>query len=76
MKVKPKDWETLLNIARVAGYDVKAGHIPLKEGCAVIRGSIIMFMMAFDLPVEACDDVANVVLDEFSYTIEKQEDDE
>lgn len=76
MKVRPKDCETLLNIARLEGYEVKAGHIPLKEGYDVIRGAIIMFMMAFDVPAEACDDVGSLVFDEFSYTIEKQEDDE
>ena len=76
MKVKPKDWETLLNIARVAGYDVKAGQIPIKEGCAVIRGAIIMFMMAFDIPLQAYDVVCSSALDEFLSIIKKQEDDE
>lgn len=76
MKVKPKDWETLLNIARVAGYDVKAGHIPIKEGCAVIRGAIVMFMMTFDVPLESYGFVGSFVLDEFLHIIKKQEDDE
>ena len=75
MKVEHKDCEILLNIARLTGYEVKAGHIQFKEGFDVIRGAIIMFMMAFDIPAEACDYVGSLVFDEFSYIIEKQEDD-
>lgn len=76
MTVKPQDCENLFNIARLEGYEVKAGHISLKEGYDVIRGAIIMFMMVFNLPAEACDDVGSLVFDEFSYTIENTEDDE
>ena len=74
MKLRQEDCETLLNIARMEGYEVKAGHISLKEGYDVIRGAIIMFMMAFNLPVEACDDVGGMVFGEYSDIIENMED--
>lgn len=76
MKLRQEDCKTLFNIARLEGYEVKEGHIPLKEGYDVIRGAIIMFMMAFNIPAEACDDVGSLVFGEFSYTIENTEDDE
>ena len=76
MKLRQEDCETLVNIARLKGYEVKAGHISLKEGYDVIKGAIIMFMMAFNLPAEACDVVASLMFDVFSYIIENTEDNE
>ena len=76
MEVRPEDCKTLITIARSVGYNVKAGHISREKGYDIIRGAIIMFMMAFNIPAEACDDVCSLVFDYLSYTIEKPEDNE
>lgn len=66
MKLTREDCDALLNIAQLMGHEVKEKKISLKEGYDLIRGAIIMFMMAFNVPRNAIDDVATFVYGEFS----------
>lgn len=78
--VKYKDCKVLLDFAAFMGREVAKGK-PEQEALAELRGAIIMFVMIGGLSSSMCDNIFNLVFDQYqksfiAYFEGKEEDEQ